>query len=317
MSHIYDVVIVGGGPAGIAAAIESKALGLSKVLMLEKGDNHSQTIRKFYKDNKRVDKDYKGIVVELKGSVDFEDGTKESTLNYFDALLDNENIDAIFNLEVEKIKKDKDIFTVTTSNTDYSAKNVIIAIGTMGKPNKPDYKIPSSLKSKVNFNLNKCSEDEKILVVGGGNSAIEYAVDLAETNNVTLAYRKGKFTRLNDINETMIDEYSVQEKLRIKMNTDILSVESENDLPKVNFSAEKPVVYDRIIYGIGGSTPIDFLRACGATFDEDSKVILDKNFETETKGLYLAGDIAVKKGGSIAFALSHAYHIIAHIIKRL
>jgi len=316
MSDTYDVVIVGGGPAGIASAIEAKALGLEKVLMLEKGDNHSQTIRKFYKDNKRVDKDYKGIVVELKGSVDFEDGTKESTLDYFDALLDDENIDAIFNLEVEKVKKDKDVFVVSTSDGDYSAKNVIIAIGTMGKPNKPDYKIPSSLKSKVNFNLNKCSEDENILVVGGGNSAIEYAVDLAALNNVTLAYRKGKFTRLNDINETMINEHGSQEKLNIKMDTDILSLEDENDLPKVNFSADNSVVYDRIIYGIGGSTPIDFLRACGATFDEKSKVILDKNFETETKGLYLAGDIAVIKGGSIAFALSHAYHIIAHIIKK-
>ncbi|MCF6244001.1 MAG: NAD(P)-binding domain-containing protein [Sulfurovum sp.] len=315
MSHTYDVVIVGGGPAGIASAIEAKALGLTKVLMIEKGENHSQTIRKFYKDSKRVDKDYKGIVVELKGSVDFEDGTKESTLDYFDALLDNENIDTLFNLEVEKITKEKDVFRVTTSNVDYVAKNVIIAIGTMGKPNKPDYKTPSSLRDKVNFNINKSSEGEDVLVVGGGNSAIEYAIDLAQTNNVTLAYRKEKFTRVNDTNKKMLYEYSAEYGLEIKMNTDITSLEDENERPKVHFNDESYTVYDRVIYAIGGTAPVDFLKSSGVTFDENEKAILDKNFESETKGLYLAGDIAVRKGGSIAFALSHAYHIIAHITK--
>jgi thioredoxin reductase (NADPH) len=101
--------------------------------MIEKGDNHSQTIRKFYKDNKRVDKDYKGQVIELAGNVDFKDGTKESTLNYFDNLLDNDEIDTAFNSEVEKIKKDGDVFQIITSSAGYLSKNVIIAIGTKSK----------------------------------------------------------------------------------------------------------------------------------------------------------------------------------------
>ncbi len=160
MQHIYDIIIVGGGPGGIGAAVEGKALGLDKILMIEKGDNHSQTIRKFYKDNKRVDKDYKGQVTVLEGSVDFKDGTKESTLNYFDELLDNGEIDTAFNSEVEKIKKVGDIFQVITTSAGYKAKNVIIAIGTMGKPNKPNYKIPFSIRQRVNFNLDKCSSGE-------------------------------------------------------------------------------------------------------------------------------------------------------------
>jgi thioredoxin reductase (NADPH) len=139
MQQIYDMVIIGGGPGGIGAAVEAKVLGLNRILMIEKGDNHSQTIRKFYKDNKRVDKDYKGQVTELAGNVDFKDGTKESTLNYFDELLDNDEIDTAFNSEVEKIKKDGDLFQVITSSAGYVSKNVIIAIGTMGKPNKPNF----------------------------------------------------------------------------------------------------------------------------------------------------------------------------------
>ena len=77
------------------------------------------------------------------------------------------------------------------------------------KPNKPDYKIPPSIKAQVNFNLDYCSSNEKILVVGGGNSAAEYAYHLADqNNNVTLVYRKETFSRLNEINEEIFIQIS-------------------------------------------------------------------------------------------------------------
>jgi len=316
MQQVYDMVIIGGGPGGIGAAVEAKTLGLSRILMIEKGDNHSQTIRKFYKDNKRVDKDYKGQVTELSGNVDFKDGTKESTLDYFDELLDNDEIDTAFNSEVEKIKKDGDIFQIITASAGYASKNVIVAIGTMGKPNKPNYKIPPSIKSRVNFNLDKCSSGEKLLLVGGGNSAAEYAIELSKTNTVTLNYRRDKFNRLNDVNEQMIYEYDGQEKLRLRMATDVESLENESGLVKVNFNDGFHTIYDRVIYAIGGTTPVDFLKLCGITFDEDNRPEFDENFETKTKGLYLAGDIAVQSGGSIAIALNHAHDIITHILKK-
>ena len=315
MLQVYDVVIVGGGPGGIGAAVEAKVLGLKHILMIEKGDNHSQTIRKFYKDNKRVDKSYKGQDVELLGNIDFRDGTKESTLNYFDMLLDNGEIDAAFNSEVESIVKEGDEFHITTSQAGYRAKNVIIAIGTMGKPNKPDYNLPISLKDRINFNLDKCSQGEKLLLVGGGNSAIEYAIELSKTNTVTLNYRKETFTRLNDVNLKAILEYNKEEKLRLRLGVDIVSVENENGLVKVNFTDGYSTIYDRLIYAIGGTTPIDFLKKCGISFDTDGKAEFDENFESKTKGLYLAGDIAVKSGGSIAIALNHAYTIITHILE--
>ena len=66
MNKVYDVAVVGCGPAGISAIIESQARNLS-VIALEKGDLHNMSIRKFYKEGKRVDKDYKGQVVQLEG----------------------------------------------------------------------------------------------------------------------------------------------------------------------------------------------------------------------------------------------------------
>lgn len=312
MKKIYDVIVIGGGPGGISATLEAKARGMQNILLIEKGDNHSQTIRKFYKDRKRVDKDWKGQIIQIEGNVGFEDGTKESTLDYFDSLLDNEEIDTAFNTEVETIVKEGNLFSVTTAKNDFQAKAIVIAIGKMGKPNKPDYKIPPSLRQVVNFNLDRCSQGEKILVVGGGNTAAEYAIELSRINTVTLNYRKASFTRLNEVNKKQLLEYDGQELLRLRLGIDITALENESGQVKVYYDDGNFTIYDRVVYAIGGTTPIEFLKKCGVTFDESNSPIFDENYETEVPGLYLSGDIAAKDGGSIALALNHSFKIIEH-----
>ena len=316
-NKIYDIVIIGGGPGGIGTAIEASAHNVGEILLIEKTDNHSNTIRKFYKDNKRVDKDYKGQVTELQGNVDFFDGTKETTLDYFDELLDTEKIDSLFNTEVEKILREDELLHIHTSKGLVKTRNAVIAIGKMGKPNKPSYKIPPSIKAQVNFNLDKCSSNEKILVVGGGNSAAEYAYDLADqNNNVTIVYRKPEFSRLNETNEEILTKYNGEEKLRLRMGTDVESLENESGKVKVNFNDGFSVLYDRIIYAIGGTTPVDFLKACGVEVNENAQPIFDEHNETSAKCVYVAGDIAFKSGGSIAIALNHGYHIVNNILRK-
>ena len=316
---IYDIVIIGGGPGGVGSAIEASAHNIGEILLIEKTENHSNTIRKFYKDNKRVDKDYKGQVTTLQGNVEFFDGTKETTLDYFNDLLDTEKIDSIFNTEVEKIIRNKqtDLLEIHTSKGIIQTKNTIIAIGKMGKPNKPDYKLPPSIKTQINFNLDKCSSNEKILIVGGGNSAAEYAYDLADlNNNITLVYRKAEFSRLNETNENILKKYAGEERLRLRMNTDIISLENEDGKVRVEFNDGYSVLYDRIIYAIGGTTPVDFLKSCGVEVNEDEEPIFDEHHETSAKDIYVAGDIAFKSGGSIAIALNHGYHIVNNIQRK-
>ncbi|BCD61015.1 MULTISPECIES: NAD(P)-binding domain-containing protein [unclassified Nitratiruptor] len=317
MKKIYNIAIIGAGPAGIGTAIESFIFGIKNILLIEKAENHSATIRTFYKDNKRVDKDWMGQKVECEGRIIFMDGTKETTLDLFDKLLDKHKIETQFNTEVEKVEKKEDIFIISTTNNDtFQAKNVVIAIGKMGKPNKPSYKIPPSIRQFINFNLDKCQKGEKILVVGGGNSAAEYAYFLADTNDVTLNYRREKFTRLNPENERIITEYANKGKLKLKLGVDITALESEHGKPKVNFTDGSSEVYDRIIYAIGGTTPTEFLKKCGIEV-VDNRVEVDENYETKTPGLFAAGDIVTPTGGSIAIALNHGYHIAKHIKERL
>ncbi len=317
METVYDLIIVGGGPGGIASAVEATIFKVGSVLLIEKGQNHSQTIRQYYKDGKRVDRNWKGQEIELLGNMDFFDGTKESTLDYFEQLIDNEIIETAFGSEVSDIKKCDDLFTVTAGNDEYQSKNIIVSIGRMGRPNKPSYKIPPSIRILCNFNPYDCRGSEKLLVVGGGDSAVEYACQLTTQNIVTLAYRKPEFSRINDVNLEMVHRYDKEERLRLRMDTDIVTIENENDKVKVNYSDGSSVIYDRIIYGLGGTTPVDFMRKCGIELDQESKLPLfnEETFESTTKGMYIAGDIVFNNGGSIAAAINHAYHIMTDITK--
>ena len=257
-----------------------------------------------------------GQKVECEGRITFMDGTKETTLDLFDQLLDKHKVTTAFNTEVERVDKKEDLFEITTtSNTTFKARNVVIAIGKMGKPNKPSYKIPLSIRQFVNFNLDRCSKGEKVLVVGGGNSAAEYAYFLADTNDVTLNYRRDKFTRLNPENFKIIKEYAKDGKLRLKLGVDSTTLESEHGKPKVHFSDGTSEVYDRIIYAIGGTTPTEFLKKCGIEL-KSKKVEVDENYQTRTPGLYAAGDIVTETGGSIAIALNHGYAIAKHIAQK-
>ena len=318
-SKIFDTVIVGAGVSGLSCAIELKVQNIENILLIEKSDNFFSTIRSFYKDGKRVDKYWRNQIINLIGNIPFDGGLKEEVLNYFETLLKKYNIPTIYNNEVEKvIKLDNEIFEIHTKLDIYKAKNVVIAIGKMGKPNKPNYKIPLEIQKNVNFNLDNCSKNEKILVVGGGNSAAEYAYSLAlDDNIVTLAYRKESFTRLNKINEEMLKKYEDAKQLNIKLNCDINSLEEDNGFVKVNYSNGESQNFNRVIYAIGGTAPIDFLKNCGVNISDNLKPIFNENFECCCKNLYIAGDVNSSSEGSISSSLNHGFLISKAIAKGL
>jgi len=308
---IYDFIVVGAGPAGISFAIEAKLKKCHNILILEKGNKFLTTIQDFYKNGKRVDKDWKGKVIELEGNIPFQDGTKETTIELFKKLISEYQLNISYQKEVEKVhKQDNNIFRVITRNGEiFHAKQVVIAIGNMGKPNKPSYPIPTSIKKLVNFNTEKYQVGEKILVVGGGNSATEYAYQLSEECDVTLCYRKNSFNRVNEENLQNIESAVKKGKLKLKLATDIDYLSEANGKIRVHFSIRENEVFDRIIYAIGGSTPIDFLKQSRVQLDEKNNII------GMIDGLYLIGDISVKSGGSIAKAIQDGYQLVLKLFK--
>lgn len=312
MNHMYNLAIIGAGPAGIATAVESYLQGIRDIILLEKDQNHNSTIRKYYKDNKRVDKDWKGQKVELDGRIYFVDGTKESTLDFFDEILAHHSVELKTHTEVQKIEKRDGYFEVFVGGGSINAKYVVVTIGRMGKPNKPDYKIPLEIKNKVGFTLDGCAGGERVLVVGGGDSAIEYAVELANKNEVSICYRRETFRRANPTNQRDIANAIMHKEVEAILGVDIVSLENEKGRVKANFDTIEPRIYDRVIYAIGGTTPSAFLASSGIK-EEDGKPVHDANYETNIEGLFVAGDITQESGGSIALGLNHGYAIACHI----
>lgn len=313
MKDIYDIAIIGAGPAGIATSCEAVILGLEKIIVFEKGSNHSETIRKYFKDNKPVDKDWKGIKVDIKGNINFEGGTKESTLDLFEDSLQKNLIEAQFYTEVSEVKRVENYFEVfLTNNKSYYAYNVVIAIGKMGKPNMPSYKIPPTIKKQINHSISECKGNEDVLVVGGGDSACEYAYFICEDNNVLFSYRQEEITRAHPNNVKNLMESAKEGKLNVKLGVDIEKVEDNNGRIKVFFKDDTTQEFDRIIYALGGVTPKEFLQNCSVKLDEKSEIILDEK-NKNSAGLYVAGDIAGSIGGSIALALNHGYNIITDL----
>lgn len=314
MSHMYNLAIIGAGPAGIATAVESYMQGIRDIVLLEKDQNHNSTIRKYYKDNKRVDKDWKGQKVELDGRIYFVDGTKETTLDFFDEILANHSVELKTHTEVQKIEKMDGFFEVFVPGSSIMAKNVVVTIGRMGKPNKPEYKIPPEIKNRIGFTLDGCVGGEKVLVVGGGDSAIEYAVDLSAKNEVFICYRRETFRRANPTNQRDIANAIMHKEVEAILGIDIVSLESKEGRVKVIFNDIEPRIFDRVVYAIGGTTPSVFLASSGIK-EEEGKPVHDDNYETNIKGLFVAGDITQESGGSIALGLNHGYAIACYIQK--
>ena len=306
-------MIVGAGPAGISTAVEAREAGIppDRILVLEKGPAHSYAIRKYYPDDKRVDAMYKGIPAVSEAKITISDGTKQQTLDFLDETIARWELNVHYDEGVDYIKRgpgDDDLFEITTPKGAYTSKVVVVAIGILGKPNVPDYKIPrSELRGRVHFDVTSDKlEGERALVVGGGDSAADYVHYLvARGFKVELSYRKAELARMNKINVADIHGMAEAGRLELLMPSDIERLEAVEGKPRVVFKQSlDPRVYDHVVYALGGTTPAGFLQATGIEM-KGGEPLFREGGETSVPGLFLAGDLtAGKKGGSIISAFN-------------
>jgi len=142
---------------------------------------------------------------------------------------------------------------------------------------------------------------------------VEYAVDLSEKNDVAICYRRETFRRANPTNQQNIANAIMHDEVRAILGVNIDGLEATEDgRIKVLFNEKEPEIYDRVIYAIGGTTPSAFLASSGIK-EEDGKPVHDENYETNIKGLFVAGDITQESGGSIALGLNHGYAIANYL----
>ena len=308
-----DLIVVGGGPAGIALAAEAKTAGVSpgRVLVLERAPEHSWIIRKYYPAAKPVLANYKGIEAKCEGVLCIPDLTREETLSYLDRAIRDSGACVRYREEVHRIGTESDgLLRVETNTGVWRARVVVIAIGILSRPNKPSHAIPPQVKRQVLFDVT--SEEilgKDVLVVGGGDTATEYCQFLVqEGNRVTLCYRGRELARPNPINQQSVLELERQGRLQILLSSNVAGLESAGARVRVRFQ-ERGLGFlevDRIVYALGGTTPENFLKSAGIAFDGPQPK-LTESFATSVPGLFLAGDLtAGRKGGSIILAFNTA-----------
>lgn len=291
------LLIVGAGPAGIAASVEAEAAGINNMIILEKTDRICDTIFRFYPKGKRVDPFFMKTREEPLGILSFDVESKEDFLARMSKVAADHALDIRFRNNVRRIVEKNDYFEVhTTNNNLFEAQVCIIAIGIFGSPAKPSYRIPKKLKDKVFFGIPlETPKTKKALVVGGGNTAVETACFLCGENEVCLSYRRPQFFRPNPTNVCTLDGKCKEGLIDLLLNTDIESIEPKGEQVRVNFKDSRTMSFDTIYYCLGGSTPQSFLRSIGIEL-KGKRASVSEDGETNIKGLFVVGDLAAEKG---------------------
>jgi thioredoxin reductase (NADPH) len=327
MNPVFDLIVIGAGPAGLAAAVEARRGSLERVLVLEKGTSHSQMIRTFYKEGKRVDASYAGLDALCFGVLCLRNGNRESYLAMMDHVVQQEKISIEYHSEVRSLNQleNGNLEIHTALSEPLIAKSVVVAIGRMNKPTQPDYwrATPSSLKAnkKLLFDINsRTIEGERVLIVGGGDSAAEYAQMLSPKNEVTLSYRKNTFSRMNPLNLRMTDALIQESQIRTLLSSNIVSIVDSEGNPEVHFLEPALGVqkFDCVIFALGGMTPIDFLRTAKMAHDEKGEAKVTEDYESSVPGVYVIGDLLGKGkgGGSIIASFNSASVAVRSLLKK-
>ena len=259
----YDIAVVGAGPAGMAAGLMAKKLGL-KYLLLEQGDIGGTILQ--YPRAKVVMT--APVDLPLWGEFNMKSATKEELLEVWKKIIARAQLDIHANEKVLGVAKDNRHFKISTSKQSYQAEAVVLALGRRGTPRKLG--VPGEGLPKVMYRLidTQTYQNCDVLVVGGGDSAVEAAVGLASqsTNRVTLSYRKGEFIRIKERNSQHLNEFVGRKKVEVVFNSEVAEILDDSVLLKAGDKSEK-IKNDYVFIFAGGEMPYDFLKSIGIEFN--------------------------------------------------
>ena len=260
-----DLVIVGGGPAGLSAAIEASKRNL-RYVVLERA-HVANTVRGF-PPGKKVYSEPRFL--ENKSALPVE-GDREKTefLAMVQQAVANNELRIKEGCEVKKIVKrgDHTFDVVDQQNNTFPARNVVIAVGRQGEARRLD--VPGEDKAeKVVYRLHTPDDyhDKDVLIVGGGNSAIEAALMLMENNRVTLSYRRDEFFRLKQDNAEAIQSAIADDKLTVLFESQVQQIE-DHEVTLTVGDETTTITNDNVLVLIGTLPPVEFLLDTGMELD--------------------------------------------------
>src|SRR6202790_5368119 len=260
---LYDVLIVGAGPAGISASLRSIEKKLNYITVDE--GEMGGTVAKYPRQKLVMTSP---VEFPLHGKFKKTELSKEELIAFWNKVLQRVDFKFRKGEKVDDIKKGEDgIFTVVTAKNQYRSNAVILALGKSGSPRKLGVK--GEDLPKVMYRLIEADHyiNKKILVVGGGDSAIEAAMGLGHQvgNQVTLSYRKEAFSRIKERNAQRIEESIRKGKVKVIFNSSPAEFKEKSVLLDVNGKTEE-IPNDYVWIFAGGEPPTAFLKKIGIGF---------------------------------------------------
>ncbi len=310
----FELVIVGGGPAGLSAAAHAQQLGLNW-LLLESSPAHANTIQRYQKGKHVM---AEPAVVPMRSDLPFTAGTREAILGSWQQGIAPLGAHIRYSSEVVSISGAKPVFTLTLSGGEIiAAKSVVLAIGLQGNPRKLG--APGENAAIVQYTLDDPEEyqGETIIVVGAGDAAIENAIALSRNNTVIVVNRRDEFARAKEGNLTQVSRAIEAGTIKCFYNSSVASVDAAGTVVLNTETGQTQVACNRIIARLGAIPPRSFVEGCGIRFPSDDPTTLPEltgQYESNVPGLYVIGAL----GGYplIKQAMNQGYEVAEFIAGR-
>lgn len=263
-SFDYDVVIVGCGPAGFSAglsAIEHRV----RYKLIEQEDSLGGAVFHYPRNKVAMTAP---VRLALIGKVRFGEVQKERLLEFWQTAVKKTGLLISFRECMEDIDRVGDGFVVRTSRARYRTRSVLLTMGRRGTPRKLE--VPGEETPKVVYRLIDPAQyaGQAVLVVGGGDSALEAAIALAEQpgTDVTLSYRSKAFSRVKAKNRDTLEQMRRSGRVRVELESTVESIEP--DVVHLKTTGGRVTLPNQaVIVCAGGLLPTPLLQKIGITFE--------------------------------------------------
>lgn len=316
---IFDVAILGAGPAGLSAAARAAERRLSHVV-LEAADRHANTIQQ-YTHFKHVMSE--PSVLPLRSDVRFKAGRRESVLESLERGILESHANIRYRAAVTRVSGRRGDFRIGLNGGEtVRARNVVLALGLQGNPRRlgvPGEDLPcvqTSLAAPDSY------KNEVIVIVGAGDAAIETAVVLSASNRVLVLNRGNDFRRAKDGNVARITQALAARKLQCLFQTEIRAISKNSPRSTVPYrlvlegkGKRVAISCHRVIARLGAVPPRSFVESIGVRFTDataEALPSLSERFESSVPGVFIIGALA--GAPLIKPAMNQGYEVIEHLL---
>ena len=256
----YDVVIVGAGPAGIAASLAAEQAHLQYVTV-EQEDQPGGTTRHYPRHKVVMTAPMKLPLID---AIDARELSKEDLMEIWERIMDKVQPEIHFSERMEEIIPEDAGFTLRTSKSSYRAGSILLAVGRHGTPRKLG--VPGEDLSKVVYRLSDSAQYRglHVLVVGGGDSALEAALGIAAEpgTTVALSYRGSAFDRVKPKNRARLEQAVAAGALQLLMESTVRQI-APNAVMLRQGERDIALRNDAVIICAGGELPTPMLKKIG------------------------------------------------------